>query len=304
MRFVLALGLLLLAVPVAFGASVRSARAPAPVSALAMDGRLVAYASGRSASDCDRVQIWNLATHGVTTLGRTTSCEETSTGSGIAALSLAGGRVLWLHYTGGNIREWSLFTATPTRRAPRRLAFVTRDVDASAPIVLGAGDASRLGDILPYALDRTVIALRASGARGFAWTAPTRVTALGALDGELAVASTGGLVTILDAAGRVLRTETFAGEVQVVRITGNGLLVQRGRTLELRGPGELRTWLLPARALLEDSTADAAYYVTRGQIRELRLDAVNRQLQLALGSHVQTEGPKLATSSGRRVTVR
>ncbi len=268
-----------------------------------MDGRLVAYASGRSLLDCDRIRIWNLTTRSVTRLGRTMPCDEGSTGTGIATVSIAGNRVLWLHYTGGNIREWRLFTATTTRRLPRQLAFEPRDVDGPAPLVVGPGDASRAGDILPYALERTVVALRNDGSRRFSWRAPGRVTALGALDGELAVASEGGEVTILDAGGRVVGTETFAGEIQAVRLTGAGVLVQRGRALELRSGGTARSWPLPARASLRDATSTAAFYVTGGQIRELRLDAFNRQRQLGLGSDVQAELLTVATSLGRRVTV-
>ncbi len=305
MRVVLVISAVVVAVAAsaAGAAGPRFVAAPAPVEALAMDGRLVAYASGRSIGDCDRIRIWNLTTRSVTRLGRTMPCDEGSTGTGIAAVSLAGNRVLWLHYTGGNIREWRLFTATTTRPLPRQLAFEPRDVDSPAPLVIGPGDASRLGDILPYALDRTVVALRNDGARRFSWRAPARVTALAALDGELAVASEGGVVTILDAQGDVLGTETFAGEIQTVRLTGTGVLVQRGRTLELRSGDTTRTWQLPARATLRDATATAAFYVTGGQIRELRLDAVNRQRQLGLGSDVQAEILSVATSSGRRVTV-
>lgn len=285
------------------GGAPRVVAAPAPVAALAADGRLVAYAAGRSRGDCDRVRLWNLATRAVTALGRTTPCDEGSTGTGIAAVSVAGSRVLWLHYTGGNIREWRLFTATASRRAPRLLAFEPRDVEDPAPLVVGPGDASALGDLLPYALERTVVALRSDGRRGFSWRAPGRVTALAALGGELAVASEGGEVTILDGGGDVVGTEAFAGEVRAVRLTGRGLLVQRGRTLELRSGGASRTWQLPAGAALEDASGAAAFYVAGGQIREVRLDAVNRQRQLGLGAHVQVEGSTVAVSSGRRVTV-
>ena len=303
MRFLLVISVLVVATAAsaATAAAPRAVAAPAPVTALAMDGRLVAYAADRSAGDCDRIRIWNLTTRAVTKLGRTMPCDEGSTGTGIATVSIAGNRVLWLHYAGGNIREWRLFTATTTRPAPRQLAFEPRDVDGVAPLVVGPGDASRFGDLLPYALDHTVVALGSDGARRFSWRAPTRVTALAALGGQLAVASEGGEVTILDARGHVTATETFASEIQVVRLTGTGVLVQRGRTLELRSGGTTRTWLLPARASLRDANADAALYVTGGQIRELRLDAVNRQRQLGLGSDVQAELVSVATSAGRRV---
>jgi hypothetical protein len=237
---------------------------PAPVSALAADRGRVAFAVGRSSSDRDRVRIWTPATGGVVRLGRTTPCVTTSTGTGIASVAIAGMRVLWLQYTGGNIREWRLFTATPMRPVPRRLAFVTADVDPPAPIVVGDGDASRLGDILPYAVGRTVIALRANGARRFSWTAPTRVVALSTL-------------------------------------SGNGVLVQRGRTLELRGGRAARTWTLAAGARLEDTAGgDRALYVVGNQARMLVL-SLSRDVRLAAATHVQGELATIVVSSGRTV---
>src|SRR5687768_11535591 len=91
-------------------ASVRSVSAPAPVQAIAFDGPRVAYAAGRTARDCNRVYVWNLTTRAVSRLERKTHCEQTSTGNGVAALSIAGTRVLWLAYAGGNFRDWSLWT--------------------------------------------------------------------------------------------------------------------------------------------------------------------------------------------------
>ena len=296
--------LALLLVPAAVGAPTRTVTAPAPVTALAFDGGYVAYASGRSASDCNRVQVWNLATRGVTTFPRPTTCVQTSTGSGISGLAIAGNRVLWAHYIGGNQREWTLWTATTTKTKPLRLRFITRDADDAAPVVVGEGESTTPGGILPYAVDSEVIALRTNGARRFAWTAPTRVTALSALGGELAVASAGGVVTVLDAGGNVLRTESYASEVQAVALVNGGLVVQHGRTLELRGSGGPRTWLVPARSRLEDADATFAYYVFSGQIRQLRMSADNLQRQVGIGSHVQIEGSRLATSTGRRVVLR
>lgn len=296
--------LALLLVPVAVGAATRTVTAPAPVTALAFEGSRVAYASGRSARDCNRIHVWNLATRAVLRLPRPTSCVETSTGSGVATLAVAGTRVLWAHYIGGNFRDWTLWTATTTKPKPRRLRAVTRSADDPAPLLVGSGDGTR-GGLLPYALDDEVVVLRADGSRRFAWTAPARVTALAAQSGELAVASAGGTVTVLDATGAVLRTESFDGDVQTVRSTSSGLVVLRRRTLELRADdGSSRTWTLPRDARLEDAQGNRAYYVAGGQIRELRLDLANRQRQLGLGSHVQVDGTRLATATGRRVVLR
>jgi hypothetical protein len=298
----LALGLVAALLPALAGAaSVRSVTAPARVTALAFEGGRLAYATGFSARDCNRVYVWNLATRGVSKLGRKTHCEQTSTGNAVESVSLAGARVLWVHYAGGNFRDWSLWTATTTRPSPRRLAIVTREVDAPAPIVIGPGDGSKAGDLLPYAVDRSVVALRANGTRRFAWTAPRRVTALAAAGGRLAVASAGGVVTVLDTTGRVQRTETFAGEVSTVRLAGSGVLAQIGRRLELRGVTE-RTWLLAPGSRLEDANARDAFYRTGSQARKLPL-ASGAQRLLGLGSGIRVDSARFALTSGRRVLV-
>lgn len=302
MKRLLAVAALLVLVPTGVAASVRTVTAPAPVRALELDGARIAYATGRSARDCNRVFVWNLTSRAVTKLGRRTHCEQTSTGNEIAAVSIAGTRVLWVHYAGGNIRDWSLWTATTTRPMPQRLRLVSRDVDAPAPIVIGQGDSSKLGDLLPYAVDRMVVALGANGSRRFVWTAPARVVGLAARDGELAVASAGGVVTVLDARGRVLRTERFGGEIDAVRITGDALAVQRGRTLELRG-GRTALYSLVAGVKLADADGDRAVLVGGGKVRAFDLDSGSGGV-VASGSLAGLEGSRLAIAFRRTVSVR
>lgn len=303
MKRLLALAALLVLVPTTGAASVRSVTAPAPVHVLESDGARIAYATGRSEHDCNRVYVWNLATRGVTRLGRRTHCEQTSTGNEIAAVSIAGTRVLWLHYAGGNIRDWSLWTATTTVRTPLRLRLVSGDVDAPAPIVIGEGDDSRHGSLLPYAVDRVVVALRANGSRAFTWTAPARVVGFAARDGELAVATEGGVVTVLDARGRVLRAERFGTEIDAVRMTGDALVVQRGRTLELRG-GRTAIYSLVAGVKLADADGDRAVLVGGGKVRTLDLDSGRAGGGAGSGSLARLEGKRLAVASGRTVSVR
>lgn len=302
MKRILPLAALLVLVPGAGAGTVRSVTAPAPVSALAADGGRIAYATGFSARDCNRVYVWNTAARGVTKFGRKTHCEQTSTGNAIASVAIADTRVLWVHYVGGNLREWSLWTATTARPSPVRLQRVARDADAPAPIVLGEGTSSRLGDILPYAVDRRVVALRVNGSRGFSWTAPGRVVALAANGGELAVATEGGDVTVLDASGRTLRRETYGSEIDAVRITGDSLVVQRGRTLEVRG-GRVAIYALVARKVLADAEGDRVALVGGGQVNTFDLDS-GRSGVAARGSLASLEGSRLAIASGRTVSVR
>lgn len=298
--FVLATVLVL--VPAAAAVAVRSVTTPAPVLALEHDASRVAYAVGRSAHDCNRVYIWNLATRRVQKLGRKTHCEQTSTGNAIAAVSIAGTRVLWLHYAGGNTRDWSLWTATTAKPTPLRLRLISRDVDAPSPIVIGQGDDSGFGSLLPYAVDRTVIALAANRSRAFSWTAPARVVDLSALEGELAVATEGGTVTVLGERARLLRVESYATDVQEVRLTGTAIVVQRGRLLELRG-GRSTTWTLPAGTRLADADGDRAVLVGGGKVRTIDL-RTGRVQDVAPGSLARLEGARVAIGSGRTVSVR
>ena len=286
--------------PVAAGAAPHtSTTSPGPVQGLAFDSPLVAFAAGRSRRDCDRVRIWSRSTGRTVRLERTTSCERTSTGTGVAAVSIAGNRVLWLHFTGGNIREWSLFTATTTARRPRRLRFVARDVDSVAPIVLGEGDATRFGDLLPYAVDREVVVLRPNGSRAFAWTAPSRVTAVGANAGGVAVAVEGGRVFVFDD-GVLERSWTGAPAASAVFVTGNSVVAQRGRTIELDTGTVPRRWTIPAGARLRDAEGMGAVYVAAGRAKLLDLGD-GRARDLGPATDVQMEGSTVAIASGRTI---
>lgn len=278
---------------------VDSVVSPSPVTALGADGVRVAYAG----ADC-RVRMWNRTTGTVVVLGRGPSCERTSTGTAVAAIAVAGTRALWSHYTGGNIREWSLWTATTTRRTPRRLAFETSDPEARAPVVVGEGDVSRLGDLLPYAVGRSVVVLRSTGARAFAWTAPAPVTALAAKDGRVAVAVARGDVHVLSADGRVLRVERFGAPPDAVRLAGGGVLVaQTGRSLEVRGTARAASYTLLTGIRLADAEGTHAVLVGRGAIRLLRLEDGSGRL-VASGSGAALEGAWLAYADGRRVRAR
>jgi hypothetical protein len=299
---VLAAAALLLVVPIAGAASVRTVRAPAPVATIAADWPFVAYATGRSAHDCNRVYIWNLATRAVSKFGRRTHCVQTSTGNAVGSVAVAGRRVLWIHYAGGNRRNYTLWTATTTRPQPLLLGSREVDVDDPAPMVVGEGDNSPRGSLLPYAVGNQVVALRANGSRAFAWTASARVVSLGARAGQLAVATDDATVTVLSERGRILRVERYASPVQEVRLTWNTIAAQRGRTLELRG-GHNRTWTLPAGTRLADAAGNRALAVGGGRVYtvDLRTGAVR---VVTSGTAGQVEDARIAVGAGRIVSVR
>ena len=169
--------------------------------------------------------------------------------------------------------------------------------------MLGDGNGSRLGSLLPYAVERDVVVLGGDGARRFSWLAPERVTALSALLGKVAAATEGGLVTVLNAAGEVVTSVQFSGDVSAVKHSGNGLLAQVGSRLELHRSDQSRTFALPRAARLVDAIGDRALYVARGQAGQLLLSSGARHT-LGPGSQVQADLSTLATAGGRTVSVR
>jgi len=283
----------------------RSVIASAPVRGLAADGSLTAFAVGARAHDCRHVVLWNRAAGSAARLGRAKPCGEvTSTGSGLVGPSLAGTRALWLSYAGGNIREWALLSGTAANRTPKQIRFIARDVDGPGPVVLGEGDSSKFGYLLPYAVDSKLYALRADGRSILYLTASARIVAVAAKGGELAAALETGPVVILEGPNRIVRTESFAGKVDAVRITGYALVAQQGRILALRAGGAHRAWTLPPGAKLADAEGSLAVYVRGKEVRLLSLTTGKDILfhRAATAPLAQLEPGGLVYAVGRKIT--
>lgn len=260
--------------------------AAAPVSALAASRGRIAYATAWTAARCERVAAgaWSYAPR---------LCPGLSTGRGVAAVAVAGNRVLWLSYAGGNIREWALSTATTARPRPRLLRFVAQDVDLPPPIVVGRASPS----LLPYAVGRTVVALRADGSRAFAWKSAAPVVALSASGSTLVAADATGRVTTL-AAGHETSSQEFPQPATAAFRTAAGLVVQTGATLRLGSQSRP----LPGRATLEDARGNRAVYAAGGRIHVLDLRSGADRI-VAAGSHARLARTRLAVASGRRISL-
>ena len=285
----------------------RTLLAPARITGLAADGGHVAFAVASRRGDCAHVRLWTPATGRVVRFGPARACgPATSTGSGLVGPTLARTRALWLTYTGGNIREWSLWSASLASPRPRRVRFVARDVDSAAPLVLGEGDASRFGYRLPYAEDDVVSIIETdTGNRGtYAWwRAPERIVAVGAKRGTVAAAF-GNQVGVLAPDGTV-ETESFRAPVDRIVVEGDSLLVQYGRTLERRGAGSPLTWTLAPGARLADAEEGLAVYVLRGAVHVLRL-VDGRDVAWTTGARTafgQLDGTGLVVAADRRLTI-
>jgi hypothetical protein len=243
----------------------------APVSALSVTYRSVVYAVGRTPRNCGSVRLWDTATKGLWTFGERTilGCEEgPSGGFGISSVATSGRRAFWLTHIGGNFTDWQVWTATPTQRTPRRLAFASSETDGPPAVVLGTGTR----DGVPYAVGATVTYVGENGARLFRTSlgSPVRLLAAGTGPGQAraTAALADGRVVLLSRTGLVLRTEQHEpGEVRAVALALPGLVVQAGREVTI-GSASVT---LPAGAEMLDYRQGTIVYRQGTQVRARRV---------------------------------
>lgn len=261
----------------------RTVTAPAPIAALSVTRRSIAYAVGETAASCGSVALWEPALRFRIEVGAKTivGCKERPSGGfGIPSVSLAGRRVFWLTHIGGNISDWRLWTATPSRPGPRLLATASAETDGPPPIVLGGG----APDSVPYAVGDTVTSVASTGARRFRIALGSRVRLLTAgrshAGGSRVVAALDdGRVVLLSHDGRTLRTETYApDEVLALALGVLGPVVQAGTVVRR---GSLRTEL-PAGARMFDYHQSTIEYRNGRQIRSRHLPTGSDHLLLTL----------------------
>ena len=294
---ILALALVLALAPAAGAATAREQQVAGPVSSVAIADVDLAYADEYTRG-CHEVRLWNVATRGDRRLA--SHCfVSTSTGSGVGGVIATQGRALWLTYTGGNIREWSLWTKGGQAKA-KRVAFLPADVDGPPPVILG-----RVWEgSLPYATGRTIIVLAPNGSRRFSLTAADRVVYLSAHSRGYAAVLANGSVLTISPAGKLVRERTFApGAVQAAVLAAPGLIVETAAGLEVHSAAPTRTISLPRGArFLGYSEGIAAYGIGR-ELRLRRLVGGKDRLfrTLAPRFHAQLGRRGIAYASGRTV---
>jgi hypothetical protein len=248
----------------------RSLTNAAPVTALSVTGRSVVFAVGRTKRDCGSVRLWDTVSRGLWTFGTRTilGCEEgPSGGFGIGQVGTSGRRVFWVTSIGGNITDYQLWTATPSRPSPRRLAIESAETGDSPPIIVGAG--SREG--VPYAIDRTVTLVSDAGARVFRTTLASAVrlltTGTGPGDARVLAALADGSVVTLSRTGSVLRTDTYGTGVRAIALGLVGPLVEVGNVVTIGRPTGTKITLPPG-ALMLDYRQRAIVYRKGTQVRK------------------------------------
>jgi hypothetical protein len=305
--------LLIIAVASASGASAapvpeRTIATSLPVRDLALTRRSVAYVADAGLDElrCARIGLWNTATNRRFTFDAKEQCLElASTGQGVWDVAVATNRLLWITYGGGNIREWSLWTATTTRRAPRRLRFVARDVDAEPPIVVGPGAT----DAVPYAVDREIVYLTDRGEALFRTTVSAPVRALTAHPlirprgpaAVVALLASNELIGLEESGAEAFRVTVPAGVSPIAYDDRRSILYQVGSVVH----ADIGDVALPAGARMVDASRGLILWTRAGDLgvtstatRASRLLVDGSRAKPVVG---QLELGGLASASGHQV---
>lgn len=119
-----------------------------PVSELAADGGHVAILLRTRNAGCarDRVAVWAPASRTFVPIGASACTGSTSTGAGLFGVALAGTRVAYVQFAGGNRRELELRLATLARPRPVTVASAAFGLDEGFGTYIGrvAGDGALL----------------------------------------------------------------------------------------------------------------------------------------------------------------
>jgi hypothetical protein len=313
-------------------ASANSAKSPAKtrhvqaaIEALAIDGDRVAYDVGSTLGKANnRVLVWNIRTGKTTKVSgkHTRTVDDSSTGSGVFQLALAGTRVAWLANVGGNSEgDDYLFASSITKPKERQIATVMRNGDncpgrsshcagqwLGGLVGFGSSislnrwttdDGGAVTDGGLYALKGTKMTSVASG--------PDTVQAASADQGRVAVLRADGSVGLYASDGSFLRT-VHSLNATAVALSGHSLVVlTKMRTLQLYyapsgSPSRLFSVQGSQTPRNLDVQGEIAIYSVGGSVHALNLgnrkDRVVGKLRGGIGAaHISSAG--LAYSSNR-----
>jgi hypothetical protein len=267
-----------------------------PITALSLTHASIAFAVGRTKTDCDHVELWNPDTHGTWRFGRKRPCGDLPLLFGIGPIGVASNRVVWVSFAGGNLTDWQLWTATTTSKTPRRLAFVERDTTDAPAMVVGDGTP----ESVPYAVRTEITLLGENGAVVFRTHSSSEVrritSGIGPYGWRVAALLATGEVSVLDGGGSFVRTYTFpAGAVRWIGLAPAGLVVQvQGARVEIHRGASTRTVQLKPNAIVLDYAEGRILYRV-AQTFWLRHVATGVDTQLLQGSRRQPITPALDT---------
>ena len=198
---------------------------------------------------------------------------------------MTGNRALWVRYTGGNLRDWQLLTASATQRTPKQLRFVEQDVDLPSPFAIGDSTGG-LG--IPYAAGKQVVLLGANGAAVFKFTDTARIVRVtagrGPGDAVVAALRETGEVVLLRANGTVARVIPYpAGAIRAMALAPAGLIVQIAGAVQIRTSAGSSTVRLPAGAVMTDFSEGRLFYTLKNELHAFKLSNGSDTLLLKSG---------------------
>jgi len=260
------------------------------VLGIAAAGSLVSATLDQGAVECRHAELWNAATNKATHLGKKVACDSPG---GVRGPSLVGKRALWATNVGGNLRDWTVWTATPTSPTPKVLAKVP-SVDASDPdpVVIGKAGAG----IVAYAVGTAVTALHADGSTAWKLTAPAVVTLLTSGDpysqgSEItSIFTADGKALIVDGTGKVLTTGLSDGISVLCMPLGGGMMGQKANVLAIVGQ-PVKTIPVPANARLVGCVPDVAIYRVGAKVSGIRI-STGKTAVLLTGTKVVAISPQ------------
>jgi hypothetical protein len=262
----------------------------APVVGIAVAGNIVAATLDEGPVECRHVELWNAASNKATHLGKKLPCDASGLLRGPAIL---GNRVVWASSIGGNLQDWTVWTASTTSPTPKALAKVngipTGDPD---PVVIG----STAAGVIAYAVGSAVTALRANGSTAWKQTAPAKVTLLASGEAygkgsEVTLVSLAdGKAVSVDGSGKMTPAGTTDGITVLCIIPGGSLIAQKPGMLVVPGSPP-KTIPIAANARLVGCLPDIAIYRVGAKISGLRV-STGKAATLLTGTKVVAVSPK------------
>lgn len=284
-------------------------RVSGSIEALAVDGSRIAYDVGSTTGKADnKVLVWNVLTGKTIRVSgkHTRTADDSSTGSGVFRLAIAGTRVAWLVNEGGNLEgDDYLFASSVAKPKERRLATETREGDTCpgrqsdcAGQWLGGlvGSGSLLAvnrwttDGAGAVTDGGLYALNATKMKQIAAGSNT-VEAESVDRGRVVVQRSDGTVGMYSSSGDLLRT-VAPSSAAAAALSGHNLVVlTRARTLELYyAPSGSRsmTFFLPGSQTPRnlDVQGEIAIYSVGGSVHALDLGSRKDRVIGTLGGGI------------------
>jgi hypothetical protein len=243
--FLLVAAALLLGAPGAGGAqrSTATLALAGPVRELAADGGRVAILLQTSRPNCarDRIAVWGPRARTLVPIAAAPCAQSVSTGAGLFGTALAGTRVAYVEFAGGNARELQLRLATLAQPRPTTVASAAFGLDAEQGTYIGrlAGDGALLAFDW-WSLCRPCATVNPAGPRGSVW----RIVPAGSACPDGGLGSRRRCTLVAGALGRLRLLAVGGGLVAMKGADGSLLVTSAAGTVRSTvpfGPGQLRT---------------------------------------------------------------